>query len=122
MSTTEEKPCIIEGKIARKLKLKDGRVFPIGTYINVQKHPDNNQLARCVLASDHITSPVNPVKLRYSTLSTLLPEQFPPITDEEMESGALEGEIESVVGGRCYEMDGYDEDGWPSKFMAHGFI
>ena len=104
--------------LTNRLKTKT-KEFPVGMELTVIPRNDKNTFAKVLYEEDGQT--VESV-ISYTVLSKMIPSRFLELTEEIIEKGILDDEIVSIVGNKCYEEDGHDEDGWPSLIMAYGFI
>jgi len=108
-------PCYV-GKLKTEMNLLSGKVVPEGTEISIYLPKK-----RCDYAIAEIPDHDKLFNISWKMVSKLFPDDFPPLDEEELSEALFDGEISSVRGNTCYEVDGYDTDGWPSITMAYGY-
>ena len=98
----------------RAFNLKDGHCFQAGTVFNVlpsEKQPDFRAVCIPEKGKEFITS--------YEKLPKLF-NDFPAITESELETACLDGFCPSITGADV-EPDGHDSHGFPSWLIVMGF-
>ncbi len=113
-----DKNILLKNKEGLSLEIKKGdtlRLFPYNKrFLNSNGFPEyqsENVSQIGILIADE--GDIYPV--RYTAL-------FDVPESEELQEMIFDGNITSVVGDTCYELDGHDEKGFPSWPMALGLV
>lgn len=104
-----------------KGKEKEKSTLPAGTTFIISPNPESDTRARVTIAHDGLDRPIN-TNISYRSLSLWFPSEFPELTEDDMANELTDGEYISVRGNTCYEPDGHDEEGWPCKLLALGYV